>query len=213
MKCFVFILSFLLCIKATSQNFTEAEIKIITGGDTTARLRVIPITEPEGYAALRATSKDIVFNDPLLPLLKERMYKAVQDPANKGVGIAAPQVGINRNLIWVQRFDKESAPFEFYINPKIVWHSQLLRKGMEGDLSFKDKRGDVVRSYTIMFSYTDVQGRQHIEMVEDFTAVIIQHETDHLFGTLLTDRLEEQKNKTYKIYTSPRKSELLLEEQ
>ncbi len=212
MKYFVFVFSFLLCIKATAQNFTEAERKIITGGDTTTRLRVIPLAEPEGYAALRALSKDIAFNDPLLPLLKERMYKAVQDPANKGVGIAAPQVGINRNLVWVQRFDKEAAPFEFYINPKIVWRSQLLRRGMEGDLSFKDKRGDVVRSYTIMFSYTDMQGNQHVEMAEDFTAVIIQHETDHLLGTLLTDRLEEQKNKMYKIYTSPRKSELLLEE-
>ncbi len=204
--------SFFISVSLVAQNFTEAERKLITSSDTSTLLRVIPLSEPEGYKALRATSTDIAWNDPLLPLLKERMYKSVQDPNNRGVGIAAPQVGINRNLVWVKRYDKAGEPFEFYINPKIVWRSALLRRGMEGDLSFKDKRGEVVRSYTIMLSYTDMQGVQHIEPVEDFTAVIFQHETDHLFGILLTDRLEEQKDKKYKEYQSPRESKLLLEE-
>ncbi len=60
------------------------------------------------------------------------MLKSVQDSSRRGVGIAAPQVGINRNLIWVQRFDKPGQPFEFYINPKIVWRSSILCQGPEG---------------------------------------------------------------------------------
>lgn len=213
MKLYYLLIVFLLgSVSGSAQYFTETEKKLITSGDTTIMLRIIPLSEPEGHRALTALSRDIAHDDPLLPLLKERMYRAVTDTAVGGVGIAAPQVGINRNLVWVQRFDKEGAPFEFFINPKIIWRSALLRRGMEGDLSFADKRGEVVRSYTIMVSYTSLKGEQHIELLEDFTAVIFQHETDHLFGILLTDRLEEQKNRLYKEYYSPRASQLLLEE-
>ncbi|GAB3419054.1 peptide deformylase [Niabella aquatica] len=203
---------FLLAIQtAGAQHFTEAEKKMILSGDTTKMLRVIPLTEPEGEKALRAVSKDIGYNDPLLPVLKNRMLKSVLDSARSGVGIAAPQVGINRNLIWVQRFDKPGRPFEFFINPKITWRSALLIKGPEGDLSFEG-RGDVVRSYAIMVSYTDMQGQQHLEMLEEFTAIIFQHETDHLSGTLLTDRIKEQLAKKYEPF-QPVRAKTLLKEQ
>jgi len=212
MKLYYILIVSMISVNAFAQRFNDAERRLITSGDTTKLLRIIPLSEPEGYKVLKSVSMDVDYSDPLLPLLKERMYKAVTDTSAGGVGIAAPQVGINRNLIWVQRFDKEEAPFEFFINPRIVWRSSLLRRGTEGDLSFSDKRGDVVRSYTIMVTYTGMDGKQHIELLEDFTAVIFQHETDHLFGTLLTDRLEEQKDKIYKEYQSQRPSQLLLEE-
>src|SRR5690606_40777586 len=114
-----------------------------------------------------------------------------------GVGIAAPQVGINRNVIWVKRFDKEGEPLEFYINPKITWRSKLLRKGLEGCLSIADSAGEVFRNYTIRLRYQDAKGNDHEEMVEGFSAVIFQHETDHLMGILFTDRLAEQRAGTY----------------
>ncbi|MBC8882444.1 peptide deformylase [Flavobacterium piscinae] len=104
----------------------------------------------------------------------------------------APQVGINRNLFWVQRFDKPGEPFEFYINPKIIWRSELLRKGMEGCLSIPEDRGDVYRNYTIKVTYFDLKGNFKEEIVEGFTAVIFQHEEDHLNGILFTDRIIEQ---------------------
>jgi peptide deformylase len=50
-----------------------------------------------------------------------------------GVGIAAPQVGINRKIIWVQRFDKQGEPLEYFINPVIVWNQNyriLVRKAI-----------------------------------------------------------------------------------
>ena len=205
-------LTIICSLNCKAQNFTVAEQALIVSGDTSKLLRLIPLAEPEGKKYLRKISLDITCNDPLLPLLKERMYKAVTDSNHKGVGIAAPQVGINRNLIWVKRYDKPNMPFEFFINPKIIWHSKLLRKGFEGDLSFKENWGDVVRSHSILISYTDISGVQHIEMLEDFTAVIFQHETDHLFGILLTDRIAEQQNKKYTPYQSYRNGELLQEE-
>lgn len=205
-----FLLLFFYAKNSNAQNFTEAERKIILGGDTSSMLRVTPLTEPAGAKALKAVSKDIAYNDPLLPLLKNRMLKSVLDSSRRGVGIAAPQVGINRNLIWVQRFDKQGQPFEFYINPKIVWRSSILCQGPEGDLSFEG-RGDVVRNFSIMVSYTNIQGAQHIEVLEDFSAIIFQHETDHLFGTLFTDRIEEQKAKKYAPFKPVRATTLLKE--
>ncbi|MCH5715937.1 peptide deformylase [Niabella hibiscisoli] len=201
----------LISNSVNAQNFTDAERKIILSGDTSSMLRVIPLMEPAGAKALKAMSKDIQYNDPLLPLLKNRMLKSVLDSSRRGVGIAAPQVGINRNLIWVQRFDKAGQPFEFYINPKIVWRSSILCQGPEGDLSFEG-RGEVVRSFSIMVSYTDIQGAQHIEILEDFSAIIFQHETDHLFGTLFTDRIEEQKTKKFVPFKPVRATTLLKEQ-
>lgn len=188
---------------AVAQTFTATEKQLILSGDSSKMLPLIPLSEPAGEKALRAVSRDIAFNDPLLPLLKNRMLKTVMDSARRGVGIAAPQVGINRNLIWVKRYDKPDKPFEFFINPKIEWRSSLLMKGPEGDLSF-DERGDVVRHYSVMVSYTDLQGKRHMEVLEDFTSIIFQHETDHLFGTLFTDRVKEQQTKKYEEYRSLR---------
>lgn len=180
---------------AFAQHLNTGEKKLILSGDTAHMLRVIQVTEPGELRILTSPSIDVLYNDPLLPLLTRRMYKAMRDTANPGIGIAAPQVGINRNVIWVQRFDKEGMPFECYLNPKITWRSKLMRKGKEGCLSIPDIRDDVMRNYTIRLSYQDIQGKTHEEMVEGFTAVIFQHETDHINGILFTDRLKEQKGK------------------
>jgi len=182
---------------ALAQKFTGVEKAKILSGDTSSMLRVIQITSAPELKILKSVSTDIDVNDALLPLLAQRMYKAMRDTANPGIGIAAPQVGINRNVIWVQRFDKADMPFELYLNPKITWHSKLTRKGKEGCLSIPDILGDVYRYYTIRLQYTDTNGVVREELVEGFTAVIFQHEIDHLHGLLFTDRLEEQKTKKY----------------
>src|SRR5690606_2902907 len=97
--------------------------------------------------------------------------------------------------IWVQRFDKDGSPFEFYINPKIVWRSKLLRKGAEGCLSIPDRREHVIRNYSTKLQYTSKEGKTVDELIEGFTGVIFQHEVDHLYAILYPDRLEEQQSK------------------
>lgn len=173
------------------------EQALIQAGDTSRALRILQDTTAADARILRKTSEDINPNEALLPLLAQRMFLAMTDTLRPGVGIAAPQVGINRNLIWVKRFDKPGEPFELYINPRITWRSALLRKGPEGCLSIPDFRGDVLRNYIIRVSYQDREGRQRDEVIEGFTAVIFQHETDHLLGILFTDRLAEQATKPY----------------
>jgi peptide deformylase len=136
------------------------------------------------------------------------MVATVTHPSQDGVGIAGPQVGLNRRVIAVQRFDKEGEPFEVYPNVRILWTSDSLATGPEGCLSVPDKRGDVLRSQEIVIEYADIAGveqsRQGIRLksnrctkpvpmvrdtVSGFTAVIFQHEVDHLDGVLYIDRL------------------------
>ena len=176
----------------SAQKFSKEEKKLIQSGDAKTMMKVIQITDEKELKILTNVSTDVDPKDELLPVLAERMFLSMRDPANPGIGIAAPQVGINKNVFWVQRFDKEGEPFEFYLNPKIVWRSALLRKGMEGCLSIPDIDGEVLRNYTIKLTYLDKKGKFHEEMIEGFTAVVFQHEYDHLNGILFTDRIKEQ---------------------
>ncbi len=182
---------------AFSQEFDKSEKELINRGSIQEKMYVIQ-TDVEGeLKILKSVSKDINPKAKDLDILINRMYLAVTHPTEGGMGIAAPQVGINRNVIWVQRFDKDGEPFEVYINPKIVWASKLVRKGGEGCLSIPNQRGDVFRHYLIEIEYQDTESKKHIEKVEGFTAVIFQHEIDHLNGILFTDRLSEQENKSF----------------
>ncbi len=146
-----------------SQKFNKAEIALIKSGNTAERMYVIQTDNEEELQVLKTSSKDIHPKTKHLDVLIHRMYLAVTHPTDGGVGIAAPQVGINRNVIWVQRFDKEHQPFEVYINPKIVWQSELMQKGIEGCLSIADMREDVYRHYAIEVEYQNRKGKRHTE--------------------------------------------------
>ena len=125
-----------------------------------------------------------------LATLCRRMLATVKDPANEGVGIAAPQVGLLRRMVAVQRFDKAGEPFEFFLNPEIIAMLGENKPGGEGCLSVPDMRGVVSRSHHIVLRYRDVDFVEHTDTVEGFTAVIIQHEVDHLDGVLYIDKTE-----------------------
>ncbi len=208
-KIFFFALLLLMAPDSHAQKFNKEERLRILSGDTAGMMKVIQVTDKEEFRILKTPSQDITYNDPLLPLLARRMYLSMRDTANPGVGIAAPQVGINRNIIWVQRFDKEGKPFELYLNPVITWRSALLKKGKEGCLSVAGDRKEVIRNYTIRISYMDIKGKHHEALVEGYTAVIFQHETDHIMGTLFVDRLAAPDK--LKLTTINDKVELFLE--
>ena len=179
--------------KSTAKNFNDFEKSLINGADENSLMHVYQITDEKELAVLKKPSEDIKFDDPLLDKLAARMLLTVKDPEHAGVGIAGPQVGINKNVIWVQRLDKKDEPFEFYLNPKIIWRSKLTRQGAEGCLSIPDLRQDVKRSYAIKLQHIDRHGNVKEELIEGFTAVIFQHEVDHLYGILFPDRTEEAK--------------------
>lgn len=181
----------------TYKPLSKTEINLIEGKKSYEPFRVLLTTSEKDTKILRNKSIDIDPKAPSTKLLADRMYATVQNEASKGVGIAAPQIGINRNAVWVQRFDKKGEPFEFIINPKITWYSDIVRYGREGCLSIPDIMGQVYRSLILRLEYYDLDGNFHDENVEGFTAVIFQHEYDHLIGTLFPDRIKEQEKIDY----------------
>ena len=161
-------------------------------------MRVLTIEDSLDTQILRATSTDLSCEALLsedYAALCSQMVATVTHPSQDGVGIAGPQVGLNRKIIAVQRFDKEGEPFEVYPNIDIIWASDSLAAGPEGCLSVPDRRGEVLRSQEIIIEYAALPVDKNEEIfvkrdtVSGFTAVIFQHEIDHLKGTLYIDRL------------------------
>lgn len=179
-----------------AQELTPKELSIINQGDINSALPIYQITEPDQHTTLLNLSTEIDPFDPNTVTLVKRMKLSLLS-TDGGVGIAAPQVGINRKVIWVQRFDKENTPLEYFINPVIVWRSEIQNLGPEGDLSIPDFRDQFYRSKVIQLEYVDLKGQKYSEIVEGFTAVIFQHEIDHLFGILISDKKEKEKNDAY----------------
>ena len=181
---------------ARGQNgFTAAELALIN--ETDSIMRVLTVEDEKDLEVLRAQSTDLPFSALVseeYKKLTDLMLATVTHPSHDGVGIAAPQVGINRRVVAVQRFDKEGDPFEVYPNIRIVWKSDSVEAGPEGCLSVPNQRGEVMRSQEIVIEYASVDCEE-ISMVRDtvkgFTAVIFQHEVDHLEGVLYIDRLKK----------------------
>lgn len=176
---------------------STAEKKLILSGDKSEPLRVLQTSDEKDLIVLRADNLELDPKDTVLKELINRMFQTVTDENKPGVGIAAPQIGINRRVFLAQRLDKPEQPFEFFVNPEIVWYSKILRKGEEGCLSIAEAYDTVYRSYAIQITYFDLEGKHFQEVVEGFTAVIMQHEMDHLNGILFTDHVEEQREKEY----------------
>ena len=182
-----------------AQKLTPSEISMINQGDKNSALPIYQTTDENQHKTLLNLSAEIDPLDKNTAVLVSRMKESLLS-TDGGVGIAAPQVGINRKVIWVQRFDKKGEPLEYFINPVIVWRSELQNLGPEGDLSIPDFRDQFYRSKVIQLEYVDLKGQKYSEIVEGFTAVIFQHEIDHLFGILISDKKEKEKNEKHDSY-------------
>jgi peptide deformylase len=173
-------------------QFSSQQSELIMSADPSVPMRVLSIFNNEDSLLLRTKSEDVIpdSNDLVLQNLIDRMYTTVNDSLTAGVGIAAPQVGILKNIIWVQRFDKPDYPFEVYLNPKIIQYTQKKLSWVEGCLSIPGMRDTTTtRSYAILLEYQRPDNSYKMEMIEGFTAIIFQHEIDHLNGILYPDRL------------------------
>ena len=179
-------------------TWTAEEEALITESPDT-KMRLWTVDNETDSLFLRRKSQPLTKQDiasPVFQQLKQRMLLTVTDPENEGVGIAAPQVGISRQLVAVQRMDKEGTPFEFYVNPTLVHLSDEKRTGREGCLSVPGWNGKVERSAWVVLQHNDPQTFElNTDTIRGFTAIIFQHETDHLDGTLYIDKVEDLKQK------------------
>ncbi|PPK86212.1 peptide deformylase [Neolewinella xylanilytica] len=185
------------CATVSPAGFTEDQQVMIRNGDAQTPMRVFKITSESDSVLLRTASKPVRVDkdDPLLELFVDRLYATVRDSQSLGLGIAAPQVGILKNIIWVQRLDKteEDMPFEVYLNPEIVEYSAEKQINREGCLSIPNRSAECERAQTIVLEYDKMDGSHARETISDFTAVIFQHEVDHLNGILYLDHLAEHR--------------------
>ena len=143
-----------------------------------AGLRVLKFPHP----LLRAENAEIENFDYDLKQLTKRMFKLMY--ASRGVGLAAPQVGINQRLMVVNwEGDPGMSRSELVLcNPSIVEKSSGTATEPEGCLSFPGFIADVERATSIVVEFQTVKGKPRRLELDGWEARVFQHEYDHLDG-------------------------------
>lgn len=191
MKTIIRILALLALATACTarSGWSNWELTVIDRSDSVMYVAVMPADS----TILRASSTDLgpkELASAQLQTLLAKMYRTLTDPSQDGVGIAAPQVGINRRIVMVMRYDKPGKPIESYLNIQIDSLLGVPVPGPEGCLSVPPYRGVVKRAPKVQISYLQADGTPVTEQVEGYSAIIFQHECDHLDGILYTDRAD-----------------------
>ena len=146
-------------------------------------LRVAPPLPPEG------------FDTPELHALIADMFDTME--AANGAGLAAPQIGVDLQLV-IFGFDRNerypdapAVPRTVLINPVITPLDGALEDGWEGCLSVPGLRGVVPRHPRIRYTGFDPQGHAIEREADGFHARVVQHECDHLIGRLYPTRMAD----------------------
>lgn len=179
---------------------TQEEISLINDGADTMRMRVLSIENEKDSLFLRLQAKDLdvekISTDEALQKLIKRMVVTLDDEG--GVGLAAPQVGISRNLFLFMRISDPGAPYQVAINPKIIAHpEERICFEDDGCLSIPNRSGNSLRYAYVDVEYYNEKGERIQERLSghsrdtDFTGIIFQHEFDHLEGVLYIDKLAD----------------------
>lgn len=168
---------------------------------------ILPI-RAYGDPILRKKCHDIAKDYPDLQELIANMFETMQQA--RGVGLAAPQIGLDIRLFvvdvtpFVEDEDYEDMKGELedfrkvFINAQIVEREGEERKFNEGCLSIPAIHEDITRPDTITIEYLDENFVQHVDTFSDIRARVIQHEYDHIDGILFTDKLSSLKKKILK---------------
>lgn len=140
-----------------------------------------------GHPSLRRTCTAVeVFDDGLRELVAQMERTMV---AQRGIGLAAPQVGRDLRLLLAEHEGGKRPQILALANPEIVWTSSERDKFSEGCLSLPEIFEDVVRPVAIRVRYQDVAGNEQELEDDGMLARIVQHEVDHLDGVLFVDHL------------------------
>ena len=128
----------------------------------------------------------------LIDKMAETMYEA------PGIGLAAVQVNVDQSLLIYDLAPREERrDLQVLINPRIIEREGDIISENEGCLSVPDFRADVKRSGRILVEGFDREGRPLRLEAEGMLAIVLQHEIDHLNGTLFIDRISKLKRQLY----------------
>ncbi|SEK32505.1 peptide deformylase [Stigmatella aurantiaca] len=143
------------------------------------------------HPVLKQKAQPVAKVDDAVRALVKDMFETMY--AADGVGLAAPQVGILQRIIVLDTTPRQpdSKPLAM-INPEII--------GMEGSttytegcLSIPGEAEDVDRAATVTVKFLDVEGQERTLTCDDLLAIAVQHETDHLDGTVFVDHVSSLK--------------------
>ena len=160
-----------------------------------------------GHPALRRRSEAVSAVTPELRELAGRMVVTVFENETAGVGLAAPQVGVNTRLIVLATHDPEEPPGLTasagelllgprmplaLINPEVIWFSPETESRDEGCLSLPEVNGPVERPARVVLRASTLDGEVIQVECAGLLGRCIQHEIDHLDGILFVDRLRDE---------------------
>jgi peptide deformylase len=157
----------------------------------------VPVERPPleihklGSKELRAPARRISKVDASIRDLARDMLRSMYTA--KGIGLAAPQVGVHRQLLVIDLDLEEAAtPPLVLINPEITAAGASFNTYEEGCLSIPGVYLDVVRPSVVEVTYRDETGRPRRLKADGLLARCIQHEMDHLQGVLFVDRVTDE---------------------
>ncbi|WP_276165233.1 peptide deformylase [Zobellia alginiliquefaciens] len=157
-----------------------------------------------GNPLLRKVSKEVGQDEITSPKFQQFLADLVETMrAESGAGIAAIQVGVLKRVFAMEmkkndRYpDKGSFALTTVINPEIEPLSSEEVEGWEGCLSIPGIRGRLKRYKKVKLSGLDIKGEKFEKVLDDFSAIVAQHELDHLNGILLIDRMPNMKTLTF----------------
>jgi len=153
-----------------------------------ARLPIIVAPDPR----LKVKAKPVDKVDAEIRQLMDDMMETMH--AANGIGLAAPQVGVLKRVLVmdIAHEDEEPNPIRM-ANPEIVWASDEEELREEGCLSLPDQFAEVVRPKSVRVRYLDHENEVREMECIALQAVCVQHEMDHLEGTLFVDRISALK--------------------
>jgi len=146
---------------------------------------------------LRVAELVDTFDTPALASLIQDMRDTMA--AENGAGLAAPQIGVNLQVVMFgveqnPRYpDAEEVPFTILINPTLYKLDEAMEDGWEGCLSVPGMRGLVPRFKQLRYTGVDAQGNPIDHTVSGFHARVVQHECDHLYGVLYPMRMKDMR--------------------
>ncbi|MGA2213187.1 MAG: peptide deformylase [Bryobacteraceae bacterium] len=166
------------------------------------RLKIVQVGEP----VLRQRARPLLHEEIVLPETQQLiawMHETMRDAP--GVGLAAPQVGLPVQLAVIEdrpeyskdisadrlaERGRQPVPFQVLINPRIIEQSDQQAEFFEGCLSLAGFSALVKRSRQVTVEYLDERGHPRRIEAEGWYARILQHEIDHLRGSLYIDRMD-----------------------
>ena len=164
----------------------------------------------EKNTILKKVMPDFNFDDPIIDpneLVREMHEVRKRDG---GIGLAAPQIGVETRVIVIGMGDFQSDGVEEFakefFNPEITEYSKDTEYMIEGCLSFPGLFVKVKRPKEITFTYEDLDGTKYVDHLSGITSRIVQHEIDHLNGMRIMDRMIDT---TIRVKKKPGRNELV----